>query len=229
MLGAFIVLFAFFFSSIALSRVGVARKRRLTDVPKEGPRDAWQVAANGGVATLCTAAAALISRGTGAPPHIAYAFFWAYAGAYAVATADTWATEIGSAFGGTPRSIVGFRRVAPGMSGGVTLLGTLAMIAGAAWIALVWRALTGEAGTLSFVVVTVAGCAGTLVDSALGATLQPMFRCPACERATELELHGCGTKTIGERGMPWMNNDTVNALATLTGAAVAGSLFLALT
>ena len=226
-LGAFAVLLAFFFTSIALSRVGIARKQRLIDLSKGGPRDAWQVAANGGVATLCAVIAALLSRGSGAPPHVAYAMFWAYAGAYAAATADTWATEIGSAFGGTPLSLAGFQRVAPGLSGGVTLVGTVAMIAGAAWIAFVWSALAG--GGFAFAVVTVAGCAGALVDSLLGATLQSMFRCPKCERTTELELHVCGTQTIAERGLPWLTNDAVNAIATLTGAVVAGGLFLALT
>ena len=222
---AFAVLFAFFFTSIALSRVGSARKRRLLDLSKGGPRDAWQVAANGGVATTCATVAALLSRGSGAPSHFAYALFWAYAGAYAAATADTWATEVGSAFGGTPRSIVGFGRVATGLSGGVTIAGTLAMIAGAAWIALVWSAL--DATALGFAIVTVAGCAGALVDSLLGATLQVMFRCPRCERETELELHGCGMHALPQRGLRWMTNDAVNAFATLAGAIVAGGLFLA--
>ncbi|MGH7328781.1 MAG: DUF92 domain-containing protein, partial [Polyangiaceae bacterium] len=133
----FAVLFAFFVTSVALSYVGRARKQRLESVEKGGPRNAWQVAANGGVATLCAVLAALLTRGSTAPSHQAYALLWAFAGAYAAATADTWSTEVGSAFGGVPRSIASFRRVAPGASGGITLAGSAAMIAGSAWIALV--------------------------------------------------------------------------------------------
>lgn len=223
---SFAILFGFFFTSVALSRVGGARKRAIAELEKGGPRDAWQVAANGGVATTCAVAAALLSRGSGAPSHLAYALFWAYAGAYAVATADTWATEIGSAFGGTPRSIVGFRRVPAGLSGGVTAAGTLAMVAGAAWIALLFSAL--DVSGFGFAVITVAGSAGAIVDSLLGATLQPRFHCRTCDRETEQEVHACGSRTALERGVPWMNNDTVNALATLSGALVAGGLFFAL-
>jgi len=222
---AFIVLFAFFITSVALSSVGRKRKQLLTDVEKGGPRNAWQVAANGGVATLCAVAAAVMTRGGTAPSHLAYALMWAFAGAYAAATADTWSTEIGSAFGGAPRSIVGFHPVAAGASGGVTLLGSAAMIAGAAWIGIVWS--LGQA-SLGFLIVTAGGTAGALVDSLLGATLQSVFYCPKCERRTELHEHACGTRTLPSAGITWMTNDSVNAVATLTGALVAGVLYFEL-
>ncbi|MGH7662394.1 MAG: DUF92 domain-containing protein [Vulcanimicrobiaceae bacterium] len=221
---AFIVLFGFFFTSVWLSRIGVARKRRL-DVAKGGPRDAWQVAANGGVATLCAVVAALATRGHGIS-HVAFALFWAFAGAYAAATADTWSTEIGSAFGGTPRAIVGWQRVAAGESGGVTPLGTLAMMGGAAWIGFLWAAPQGSWSALW--IVAIAGCAGAIVDSLLGATLQRVNFCPACAHNTESLVHGCGTSTKPLRGLAWMNNDIVNALGTLAGALVGGALFFAL-
>jgi len=209
-------LFAFFLTSIALTSAGRSRKRLLVDIPKGGPRDALQVFANGGIATLCAIVAGCITHG-GIPSETAYALFWAYAGAYAAATADTWSTEIGSAFGGTPRSLVGFQPVAPGISGGVTVLGSAAMLAGAAWIALV----SGE-----FFIVTAAGVAGALVDSLLGATLQSMRYCPQCTRPTETATHACGSATTPLRGLTWMTNDAVNTVATLTGAVVAAVLFL---
>ncbi|MGC1379688.1 MAG: DUF92 domain-containing protein, partial [Candidatus Baltobacteraceae bacterium] len=52
------VLFAFFIPASALSRVGYRRKRELAEIEKHGPRDGWQVLANGGVAALCALAAA---------------------------------------------------------------------------------------------------------------------------------------------------------------------------
>lgn len=54
-----LVLLAFFLPSVALSRVGRAQKKTLVDIGKGGARDAWQVLANGGVATACAAGAAL--------------------------------------------------------------------------------------------------------------------------------------------------------------------------
>lgn len=216
------VLFGFFLTSVALSRVGRARKRLLVDVPKSGPRNALQVLANGGVATLCALAAGALDRG-GLVSQNGYALLWAFVGAYAAATADTWSTEIGSAFGGTPRSIVGFAPVARGLSGGVTLVGSTAMIAGAAWIALIWALPQGS--WTAFWIVTTAGVAGALVDSLAGATLQELRRCPRCDRPTETAIHYCATPTIALRGIGWMSNDAVNALATVTGALVGAALF----
>jgi uncharacterized protein (TIGR00297 family) len=219
----FIVLFAFFFTSVGMSSVGRRRKQQLESVEKGGPRNAWQVVANGGVATLCAVVAALLTRGSTAPSHGAYALLWGFAGAYAAATADTWSTEIGSAFGGVPRSIAGFRPIAPGASGGVTVIGSAAMVAGAAWIALVWA--LPQQNVRAFWIVTAAGIAGAAFDSLLGATLQIVFSCPKCERTTELREHTCGARTIPHAGLAWMTNDTVNAFATVAGAVVAGSLY----
>lgn len=221
---ALAVLFAFFITSVGFSFAGRKRKQLLVDIPKGGPRDAWQVAANGGVATVCAALAGIIAHGS-EPGQCAYALFFAFAGAYAAATADTWSTEIGSAYGGRPRSIVGFAPVAKGISGGVTLIGTAAMFAGAAWIALVFALLVHRTG--AFGIVFLAGVAGALVDSLLGATLQTIEFCPSCERPAETEKHICGTTTIRWRGLRWMTNDAVNALATLTGGLVCAGLFLA--
>ena len=120
-----LVLLAFFLPSVALSRLGKRRKRALVDIGKGGARDAFQVLANGGVATLCAVLFAL-SR----DPRWA----WAFAGAYAAATADTWATELGTLARRAPRSILTLRPVPTGLSGGITLPGTLAELVGALWI-----------------------------------------------------------------------------------------------
>ncbi len=93
-----LVLLAFFIPSVALSRIGRARKKQLIDIGKGGARDAWQVLANGGVATLALAFAL-----AGGATDLLFA---AFAGAYAAATADTWGTEIGTLARGMPRSIL---------------------------------------------------------------------------------------------------------------------------
>ena len=129
--GGAAVLLAFFFSSLALSRIGRARKRALErDLGKTGPRDAMQVLANGGVAAIC----ALLALGGDERYAIAFC------GAFAAATADTWGTELGTIFGGRPRSIVTWRPINAGLSGGVTAIGTAAEIAGAFSIAAIARA-----------------------------------------------------------------------------------------
>ena len=60
-----------------------------------------------------------------------------------------------------------------------------------------------------------------MVDSILGATVQAMYYCPACEKETERRIHNCGTRTRPMRGVTWLNNDVVNFIATLFGGLLA--------
>jgi uncharacterized protein (TIGR00297 family) len=202
-----LVLFAFFIPSTLLSRIGKARKRELTDIGKTGPRDAWQVVANGGVAALALLFA----------PHYGALAFAAFAGAFAAASADTWGTEIGTLARGKPRSILTFQEIPTGLSGGITVQGTLAECAGAGVVAFV--AALVHVG--AFLPVFAAGVAGAVVDSALGATAQALRYCPACERRCETNPHSCGRPTVVIRGLNFLENDAVNFAATLTGALCA--------
>ena len=201
------VLLAFFIPSTLLSRAGRAKKRALVDIGKQGPRDAWQVLANGGVAAL----AILLSLRYG-PPLLA-----AFAGAFAAASADTWATEIGTLSKRAPRSILTMKPLPTGISGGVTAQGSLAQVVGALVVAVVaslvhvaplWPVLLG-------------GIAGSIADSILGATLQALRYCPRCARNCETNPHACGTPTVMRRGVRGFDNDAVNFAATSCGAVVA--------
>ena len=236
------MLLTFFLTSLALSRIGRRRKRALEDIGKGGPRDAVQVLANGGIATCC----ALVYGYGGDVRWLA-----AFVGAYAAATADTWATEIGTLVRARPRSILTLRPVATGLSGGVTLAGTLASAAGAVCIAFAylwfgafavanghipmpawcWHGpceIRGAAGFVVFVIgagalapFVLAGLGGSLADSLLGATAQELRRCEACGRLCETDPHACGAPTVLVRGVRGFSNDAVNLAATAAGALIA--------
>ena len=60
--------------------------------------------------------------------------------------------------------------------------------------------------------------------SAIGATIQERRQCPACDRPTERGVHDCGTSTVHVGGLRGMDNDLVNLIATVVGAAVAAWL-----
>jgi uncharacterized protein (TIGR00297 family) len=201
------VLFAFFIPSTVLSRIGHTRKRALVDIGKHGARDAWQVLANGGVATACI----LIAPRGGAM------FLAGFAGAFAAAAADTWGTEIGTLAQGKPHSILTLRPLETGFSGGITIVGTASTLAGAAFVAGV-AAVTHVA---PFMPVLIAGFAGATVDSILGATAQALRYCPACKRECETDPHCCGVPSELRRGIGFLENDGVNSAATLCGALVA--------
>jgi len=225
-------LIAFFVSSSALSKVGRRHRRKAAaeaGYAKTGRRDAGQVWANGGLGLLlCAANAAL--------PHPLW--FWAFLGAMAAVNADTWATELGALSRTEPRAVLTGRRVPAGTSGGVTPLGTLAALAGAAFIGGCAAALLAASpaapqaqppgpAALLIAAAAAAGLAGAFADSALGAAAQAMFRCRVCGSETERAEH-CGAAAEHVRGFAWLGNDAVNLLASLAAAclgALAGLLF----
>jgi uncharacterized protein (TIGR00297 family) len=210
------ILLAFFTTSTLLSRFREKSKAEMTRgiIEKGSERDAVQVFANGGAFTLAAA-------GSFVAPSDAWHLIGA--GAIAASAADTWATEIGTLFSGSPRSILTWRKVSPGTSGGISAAGTAAAVAGAAFIAAV-ATLTGWPLRAACAALA-GGISGCLLDSVLGASLQAKRWCDACGRETERNVHDCGATTRHAGGIGWMNNDMVNALSSIGGASI-GALCL---
>lgn len=207
---------AWFVASSGLTRWGAAAKQRssLSALPDSAPRNARQVLANGAVYAI----GAALYTVTANP-------LWGLAalGALAAAAADTWATELGLLWGGTPRGLLTGRPLDPGMSGGVTLVGFAGSAAGSLAVGLAGAALLSAELRVA-TLVALAGFVGALGDSLLGATVQVRRWCAACARLTEREVHSCGASTVPRGGLPWMTNDTVNLLCTLIGASAAVAL-----
>jgi len=226
-----LLLIAFFVSSSVLSHHRHAQKEGIEEkFAKGGRRDLGQTLANGGVAALLAATIGWTGRDAAFYPVLAMAFY----GALATATADTWATELGVLAKGRPRLITSGRWVPTGTSGGVTLQGTIAALAGATFVGAVGLVLTQAASiatsggwlTGEWVIVPIAavsGLAGAVIDSVLGATVQTIYLCDVCGSETERTVHKCGRATRRIRGWRWLNNDRVNFLASLAGAALAGA------
>ena len=190
-------LFAFFLSGSLLTQASGG---------SGGTRTVRQVLANGGVAALAAAMG-----------------HWpATAGALAAATADTWATEIGAFSPRPPRSIATGAPVSAGASGGITLLGTVGGTLGAIGIAalMVWLF---RGPVISVAAIAIAGVAGMLADSWLGATVQGVFECPACGAQVERGDILCHEPVRRIRGWTWLDNNGVNLAATLIGAGLAAA------
>jgi uncharacterized protein (TIGR00297 family) len=205
------VLAAFFVSSTVVGRLSPSPGLD----PKGERRDAWQVAANGGPAAL----GALLGL------HQPALGLWVVTGSLAAAAADTWATSTGAHSRPRPRLLLMGRAVPPGISGGMTVVGTVGALAGAALVAATGAAVGAAPALLP--VATLVGFAGMVLDSALGATWQGRFHCPSCDVASEWPVHRCGSRTVRQGGLAWLNNDGVNLAATAFAAALAGAAWLA--
>ncbi len=144
-----------------------------------------QVLANGTTATV-------LAVWFGLAPSVRTAT--AFAAAIAASTADTWATELGLVSRQAPRLITTGRIVTPGRSGGVTWVGTLGGLAGAAIIAAAaaWGLRTPFAG------VWAAGSLAMVLDSLVGATIEGRAR--------------------------WLDNNAVNLFMTAAAALVGAIL-----
>jgi uncharacterized protein (TIGR00297 family) len=170
----------------------VADKRRLGLAEEnKGRRSAGQVLANAGVA----GALALLS---GQFPGFAPLGQLMLAGSFAAATADTLSSELGNVYGRRYYNVLTLRPDARGENGVVSAEGTLLGLAGSAAVAAAH--CLGHGWGAWFWAVLVAGTAGNLADSVLGATLE-------------------------RRG--YLTNNWVNLLNTLVGALAAAGCSLA--
>jgi uncharacterized protein (TIGR00297 family) len=121
-----------------------------------------------------------------------------YVGAVATAAADTMASEIGVT-NGIPYLITTFKQVPAGTNGGITLTGEVVGLAGALAVS-VFAWVLGVIDPVTMVITTIAGFAGTNIDSLSGATIE-------------------------NRGL--IGNAGTNLIATLGGGLLAALIFVA--
>ena len=226
----FILLAVFFLSSSGLTKYKEAEKEAVSrEFAKPGPRDVFQVLANGALASLVA---------VGQYFYPMDGWFVIFAGIIASVNADTWATELGILSKSKPRLLVGWKQVEVGTSGAVSPAGTFYAFGGSFFIALCAAALLafgngsveigirGAAALLA--AVAFGGLAGALADSLLGALVQSMYWCPKCRKETERTVHKCGCVTQHRRGLKWFDNDVVNLVSSLVGGVVSVALFTAI-
>ena len=206
----------FFILSSLLSKLGKGRKATFELMfEKTDTRDVGQVAANGGVAGIVMLCWYVYPN---------YGIWYlVYLASLAAVTADTWGTEIGVLAKGSPRSILSFKKVATGTSGGVSLAGIFGGALGAALLALSgWFWLRETSLGVTFILIVCSGIFGSIVDSVLGSTIQAQYRCNVCGKITERVFH-CGISSTLVRGTRWIDNDLVNWACAIAGGA---ALFL---
>jgi len=160
---------------------------------RRGPENVWGSAATGAMLALLTAVVAEPWR-----PLLLLGF----AASFAAKLADTFGSEIGKRWGRRTVLITTLRPVPPGTEGAISLEGTAASLVGGLVMALICAGLglVAASGPQLPVValVTAVALAATLIESAIGATLQRRWR--------------------------WLSNELVNGLQTAIAALLAMGL-----
>ncbi len=214
----FAVLCAFFVGAIIVDKIKNKNKKRGREEEslKGDCRDHMQVLANG-AAALVASVAFLITKNK--------IFIIPFVASLAEAFSDTVASGIGSF---SRKTYDPFRRCAceNGISGGMSLVGTLASLVASVLISYLAYAI-GFAGfgIKEFFIVSFSAFCGAAFDSFLGSVFQVKYKCSSCGVITERAEH-CGAPTVQHSGLAFIDNDVVNMLSCAFSAILATTLVI---
>lgn len=209
----FVLLISFLVVSVAIDKVKKHRQKEDSITKKGDCRDGVQVIANGLIPMMM----ALLYSGTGNP-----AFIVGYIAALAEATADTAASGIGVYAKGA-FDLFRMKKTVHGLSGGMSVIGTVASLFAAAIISAIALAF-GVINFELFVVISLCAFLGAIFDSFLGSILQVKYKCRVCGSPTEREMH-CNQRTEKYSGFEFFDNDVVNLLSGAFAAILGAVIF----
>jgi len=195
----------YLFCGSAVTKLGMAKKESLGIAEarggQRGPENVWGAAAT---AALCALGHAAAPQLYGAIPAVSALglvrvralLLIGYVASLATKLGDTFASEIGKAYGNTTYLATNFAKVRPGTEGAISVEGTMAGVAGSSILC----AFGVSVGLIPFAAALpsiVAAWLANYVESLIGATAQ------------------------GKEGWPWLTNELVNFINTTVGAAAA--------
>eukprot|EP00002_Diphylleia_rotans_P013668 TRINITY_DN2665_c0_g1_i1.p1 TRINITY_DN2665_c0_g1~~TRINITY_DN2665_c0_g1_i1.p1 ORF type:complete len:289 (+),score=46.18 TRINITY_DN2665_c0_g1_i1:95-961(+) len=228
----FMVLIFFFVSSSVLTKVGSDVKKKVDDdYTHSSQRTAVQVFSNGCAGTIAAILyQALAPQQGSCLDSTTYPYqtmlICIFVGHYACCNGDTWASELGILSRTPPILITTLQKVPPGTNGGLSSLGLFASFAGGLGIGLVmyissmFTISTASCPSQTPVIFMgfLAGGVGSLIDSLLGATLQPSYF--STERKCITNESGPNSKLISGRIL--LDNHQVNLVSSIMTATLCG-------
>lgn len=140
-----------------------------------------------------------------------------YVAILASSMSDSVASTVGTRCAKHVYSILTLKIVKKGISGGISICGTVGGVIGSVYIVLLYAGLrfwqdmsiTRE----QILTLAICGVVGMLIDSLLGALFQKKYHCSLCNGYVDRPF--CCHHQIEKRVSGWLNNDEVNLLANV--------------
>lgn len=137
---------------------------------------------------------------------------------------DSLASDVGTLSTKKPYDFIKRTSVEKGVSGGITLMGSVASYVGSLVFAIGVKFICNYSVGAIFIMSAIM-YVGSLVDSILGSLIQAKFKCNVCGKVTEKEEH-CNVMTTLVGGVKRANNDVVNLLAGFSVFVLSFVLFI---
>jgi uncharacterized protein (TIGR00297 family) len=127
---------------------------------------------------------------------------------FAISVCDTISSEVGVAVGGRTYNALTLRKMAPGLSGGISLAGTAGGLAALLLLVLFLGGIL-PVSPIQLLWVLGTGFIGMLVDSILGSKWQALWR----QGEAWSEVSSDSPQEVLVKGLPWLDNHWVNFLS----------------
>ena len=214
----FAMLAAFFVGGLITDKIKKSRSKS-KQKPKNGSvghRNHIQVLANSLVPSLAALLYAITESKV---------FIIAFVASFAEALADTSASGIGM-LSGKAYDIFKLKSCPPGISGGMSIIGTVASAISAVVISFL-AASFSRLNSAELCVVSLSAFLGAFFDSLLGSLIQVKYVCEKCGTLVESKVH-CDTSTVRFCGVSFVDNNVVNFISTLFSAFVSSLIYFIL-
>ena len=184
----------------------IRKKAKFVDVvtKKTGAKDVVQVIANGGFSLVFLFMALFLKQDI----YILMALLVMLA-----AFSDSIASDIGTLSKGKVYDVFKGKETVNGLSGGVTILGTVSMAIFSFAFSYLATLITKVDFIATFILWGIC-ILSVSFDTFLGSVAQAKFKCEKCGLILEKEVH-CDTPTTLVSGVKWLNNDLVNLFSSL--------------
>lgn len=199
-LGISILLLEYFF----IFFISILKKKIIKQEKEKHTRKFLQILINGGIGTLF-----IILYGIFKNTSLLIISIISISGCFI----DSVSSDVGTLSKKEPYDIFKQKKVEKGLSGGMSILGTISSLLCTILISLTLYFVL-KLKILDFIIITSLIFGQTIIDSLIGSSIQVKYKCDKCGKITEKDKC-CDRKCKQISGISWINNNMVNLISSI--------------